>query len=138
MAEKLKFTPETTAFLKATYSQEVTDFGGAGKVTKEFNKLFFAKMRGTEALAGFTDAQMIGSLNISGVYVPTNARVEPKKKGKTKAGLLEELQDLTDVELSSGMKLTMMDIEALIAAWPKGASWLASLTHVDVDGTPVE
>ena len=117
MSEKAKFTKEGTAFLKAAYVEEVDGFGGASKVTAKFNKEFFAKMRGTEALQDFTDPQLRGSLIISGVYIATAPRTEPKKAGKCKADLLAELSELTGVELASGMKLTMVDIELLIGAY---------------------
>ena len=131
---KLKFTPEITRFLKSTYVEEVEAFGGPAKITKQFNSEFFKKMRGTEALEGFTEHQMRGSLIISGVYVATAPRVEPKKAGKCKADLLAEFSTLAGVELTSGMKLTMVDIEALISAWPKGKT----NGDFDVEGTPVE
>jgi hypothetical protein len=118
MSDKMKFTDSTRTFLRDAYVDAVTEFGGEAKVTKTFNDEFFAKMQRTEALEGFTVPQLRGSLIIADVYVATAPRAEPKKKGVTKKDLLATFAELSGVELSSGMKLTIADIEALIDAWP--------------------
>jgi len=113
MSNRPKFDETTSTFLRDAYVDAVEEHGGAAKVTKEFNDLFFAKMRGTEALADFSVPQIRAKLQNLDVYVPHAPRQEPKKKGKTKAVLLAEFSQLSGVELASGMKLTIADIEAL-------------------------
>jgi hypothetical protein len=115
---KAKFDEITRSFLKNAYVDAVEEHGGPSQVTAEFNRLFFAKMRGTEVLADFSDAQMRGSLLVADVYVAVSPRQEPKKGGVKKAQLAEELNRLVSLhagqELVSINKLNMGDMETLI------------------------
>ena len=116
MADR-KFDDTTSKFLRDAYVAEVAEFG-ASNVTKKFNTEFFDSMRRTEVLEGFTDPQMRAKLmQDPSVYVPHAPRAEPKKAGVSKAQLVEKLNGLLPDPIDGGMKLTIADLERLIAAF---------------------
>lgn len=83
----------------------------------ELNKRFFSAARKEEKYADLTDNQMRQILTFREVYRASNPRTESKKGGKKKADYVAELQELVGAELSTLSKLTISDLEVLIAAF---------------------
>ena len=109
-----KITAQMQETLAAEYAAHVAEYkGDLGKI----NATFFQFMqRQFDDFATISGAQMRGTLSYMGVYKPTSPRTEPKKRGKVKADLVAELNELLGQELSSASKLTMGDLGTLIEA----------------------
>lgn len=83
---------------------------------KEKNDKFFRYMRDQfDDFAMATDNQMRSVLTSRGVFEASNPRSAPKKGGKRKSDFIARLNELVGTELASTDKLTISDLELLIA-----------------------
>ncbi len=111
---KAKISEDAKVILVSEYVQFLVDH--RNKYGDEYNNVFFRQMRIKEMFADLKNNQMRMILVNRGEYVPTNPRVEAKKKGVSKNDMIKSLRDLCDDKLTDSiLKINMTDLEILIA-----------------------
>jgi len=107
-----KLTPENKVFLLEEYPEYKGETSAA-------NEQFFTDIMARNEFTGITKNQIRMFLVSQKIYKATNPRQAAKKNGRKKAEILSDLNELLVQggvdELSSGMKLTIVDLENLIA-----------------------